>query len=109
MIRSIFVWYLPQSAFFVLGMYTNHISAIERGEPVNVAVGIFGGILLAAAYTGGANLAINSVARFRRRFGLPAQGRKTGGDGHVTAVKPALSLRESTQERGGFRIGQDRG
>ena len=58
--KRLLIWYLPQAAMFAFGVH----AAFTR--PGMTTLGAFvTGAMLAAAYTGGANLVISLVSRLR--------------------------------------------
>ena len=59
------VWYLPQTALFCLALWF----WFQIPEPPPFHAAMLVGVMLAAAYTGGANLVISLVARLRRHKG----------------------------------------
>lgn len=63
--RNLFLWYLPQTGFFGLGMYASYAS-LGPTEPFNFAGATLVGAMLAAAYTGGVNLVLSLLARLKR-------------------------------------------
>lgn len=75
--KNLFLWYIPQAVLFFGG----HWVASSGPDPV----GGFGpaglGLMLAAAYTGGANLVIRLWAWLRCRSALGSKGAKTSSHG----------------------------
>lgn len=63
------IWYLPQAALFALGVYFGAIA----NPPVSGFAMILVGVMLAAAYTGAANLVISLVAHLKRARGRNAE------------------------------------
>lgn len=93
--KNLFLWYLPQAAFFGIGSWFG--AQVSDTTPLAV---ILTGVMLAAAYTGGANLLISISARLRRHRAKPgADGKSLAAGGRLTS--------QSTQERQRVRIGQD--
>ena len=64
--RKLLVWYIPQAALFALGIWLVHSEMGRTGEP-NMFAGVLAGALLAAAYTGGANLVMSLWGRWQAR------------------------------------------
>lgn len=64
--KSIFLWYIPQGLIFFWGYW--FASTIE--PPLGGPGKFISALMLAAAYTGAVNLAINSFAWLRRRASL---------------------------------------
>jgi hypothetical protein len=56
--KNLFLFYIPQASLFALGYFAVHSDMALRG-PVNGTAAFGGGLLLAAAYTGGVNLVID--------------------------------------------------
>lgn len=69
--KRLLVWYLPQAALFTLAVVFLYFDATAKGEQPHIAAMIIVGVMLAAAYTGGANLVISLVARLRANRGQP--------------------------------------
>lgn len=90
--RRFLVWYLPQAALFAFGFY----AAMTRPGMTTFGA-IITGVIMAAAYTGGANLVISLLARLRANRG---QSRRES-DGLGTGRR---FLGESAQDGQGARI-----
>lgn len=93
--KNLMLWYLPQSAIFIWGIWFGSTIEPALGGP-GVA---FGAVMLAAAYTGGVNLLLTLIARLRSHGGQPS------GDGERLAGAGRL-LGDSAQQR--QRIGIDK-
>lgn len=70
--KRLFVWYLPQAAFFIAGYWFAVQIEADGATPTSGAAKVVFGVMLAAAYTGGANLIISLVARLRRHQSQPS-------------------------------------
>lgn len=96
-LRNLFIWYLPQAAFFGLGFWF----ATSTGTGSGLSSFLFG-VMLAAAYTGGANLVLNLWGRLRRRSGLQAHSGQPGGDSlSLTGARRSLSETPEHRKRVG--------
>lgn len=93
--KSLFLWYLPQAAFFCFGVWW---AATIEPPTTGLAMVLFGA-MLAAAYTGAANLIISIAGRLRRHCSQPG----ANGDGLSPGGR---LLGESPQER--QRVGVDK-
>jgi len=71
-VKRLLVWYLPQAACFVAGYWFAMQIEANGATPTSGMAKVFFGVMLAAAYTGGANLIISLVARLRRHKGKPS-------------------------------------
>ena len=71
--KNLLLWYLPQGALFCLGVYAVIQRAAETGEPVNNFAAMVVGAMLAAAYTGGVNLLLNTSRSIREKRLPPRQ------------------------------------
>lgn len=69
--KRFLVWYLPQSLFFGLAIWF----WFTVPDPPPFPAAILVGVMLAAAYTGAANLIISLISRLRRH------DRQAGGNG----------------------------
>lgn len=93
--KNLFLWYVPQAALFALGF------GIAMTAPeMNFAGAAIGGVMLAAAYTGGVNLIMSIAARLRRHRAEPAaQGQGLGAGGRLAS--------ESAQQRQSIGVNKD--
>lgn len=74
--KRFFVWYLPQAAFFCGTFWLLASITSDAGERPNIAAMLIVSAMVAAAYTGGANLVMDIsswlVRRLRRHNGKPS-------------------------------------
>lgn len=93
--KNLLLWYIPQAAAFCWGVWIGS----QLDPPISGMAVILGGVFVAAAYTGGANLIISLVAR------LHSYRRKPSGEVGGLGAGGRL-LGESPQER--QRVGVDK-
>ena len=91
--RNLFLWYLPQAALFGIGFWF----ATSTGTGSGLSSFLFG-VMLAAAYTGGANLVLNLWGSLRRRSGLQSHGGQSSGDS-LRLTGTGRGLGEATEHR----------
>lgn len=60
--KRLLIWYIPQAALFFGGAYI----ASQTEPPITMQASLFVGLMLAAAYTGAANLLISLAGRWER-------------------------------------------
>lgn len=91
--KNLFLWYLPQAGLFCFGIMVTG----DLEPPISGLARAVTGIILAAAYTGGANLILSLVARLRRK-----RGQASSEDGGLGAR--ARLLRERPQDAKRVRV-----
>ena len=69
--KRLLIWYLPQVACFIAGYWFAIQIEADGATPTTGMAKVLFGVMLAAAYTGGANLVISLVARLHRHDGKP--------------------------------------
>lgn len=87
------VWYLPQAALFGLAVWFWFVTP----DPPPFTAAILVGVMLAAAYTGAANLVISLIARLRR------DNRQTSSDS-LSLPGTRRSLSETTHQAKRLRV-----
>lgn len=73
--KNLLLWYLPQAAIFIASYWFAVESEANGATPTTGGAKVVFGVMIAAAYTGGANLVISLIARLRRHYS------QTGGNG----------------------------
>lgn len=101
--KKFFIWYLPQAALFLGTFWFLHVDALGKGERLNVMGAIVVGAMLAAAYTGGANLLMSLTARLRDR--LRSHGSDASSDS-LRLVGPRRRLGQPAEHGERIRVGK---
>lgn len=100
-LKNILVWYLPQAFLFFWGVWF----AANTDPPIAGYGGVGLGLMLAAAYTGAANLVINLFAWLSRRAGLGGHSGNPAGDS-LRLTGSGRRLTKATEHRDRIRIGK---
>lgn len=94
-VKRLLIWYLPQAGLFCLAVWF----WFQVVDPPPFPAAMLVGVMLAAAYTGAANLIISLVARLQRHRG------KTGRDS-LRLTSPGRRLSEAAEHRKRIGIGE---